>query len=57
MDKVGEALNQPVAGGGNFFSYIMAAVILYHLYKQFKDKGVLDKLEASLDKLKDKLDK
>lgn len=57
MDKVGEVMNQPVAGGGNFFSYVMAAVIIYHLYKQFKEKGFFEKLEAKVDELKDKLDK
>ena len=54
MEQVQEIANQ---SGGHWFSYLMGAIIMYHLYKQFKDKGVLDKLEAKLEELKDKIDK
>ncbi len=56
MDKVGEIAEQANNGGG-WFGYVMFAVICFHLYKQIKEKGILDKLEAKIDELKAKIDK
>ena len=55
MDKIGELAEAGSSGGGHWFSYLMGAIIIYHLYKQFKDKGVLDRLELKLEELKKKL--
>jgi hypothetical protein len=42
---------------GEFFSYVMGAVIVVNLYRQLKDKKAFEKLEGKLDELKNKLDK
>ena len=42
--------------GGELFQYVMGAVIVYHLYKQLKDRDLLDRMEASFEKLKDKVE-
>jgi hypothetical protein len=52
MEQVQEIAQQ---SQGNWFSYLMGMIIIYHLYERIKNKDLINKMKASFEKLEDKI--